>query len=241
MNADINVAQTKSVSITFATLRILHIIFSASTLFHSSFKAGSGCPTSLDSYSNTCRTLSLVLMALTLLVLLILWCCKTFLRILFYIYYAMIVISTLYLTISSSALLFGRDACQSGSSLSYFILFSCLIINLTFLCVFMLPFDLAIKCVNLGGCFVWPLFLFTYQHLFSFRCYDSIIANIIAWAHLGILLVGFTIFTVLKLMYKTTATMKVWRIMVFVSLLMMVVCYVLALLSKIRDSGSHEN
>jgi hypothetical protein len=113
-------------------------------------------------------------------------------------------------------------------ALGYMTLFACAAINLMVLCVIALPFELAMKGANLGACIV-----FMYERLLGVPCHETSFANIIAWVHLILLVVGYFTFTLLKLTYKTTFVAKVWRTIMLLSVLLMAGCFAMSWLARL--------
>jgi hypothetical protein len=164
-------------------------------------------------------------------------CGRSFQKLLFYLYYIAIVIMTVYLMITSGLLVSTHDGCYSATALGYMTMFACIAINLMVLCVIALPFELAIKGANIGACIVWPVYLFMYERLLAVPCHENIFANIIAWVHLILLVVGYFTFTLLKLTYKTTFAAKIWRTIMLLSVLLMAGCFAMSWLARIYSTN----
>lgn len=167
---------------------------------------------------------------------------NSFKKVMFYLYYAFVVMVTLYLAVSSAIIIGNKEACESVTAFSYMVLLTCIAINLAVIFVIVFPFELAMKTINLGGCIIWPVFLFAYQRLLRKDCTmyhlqpgATAFAGIIAWSHLIILLVGYFVFTLLMLTVKTTLSSKIWRSIYLFSIIVLSVCFVLAWLGRISD------
>jgi hypothetical protein len=105
MNADINTAQSKSITIVFALLRLSFLIYNAAMVFlwHQDPPSRSCSQTAL-SYGASTRFISLIMMGISAFVLLIMVCGRLFRKLLFYLYYIGMVIMTVYLMITSGLL-----------------------------------------------------------------------------------------------------------------------------------------
>lgn len=88
---------------------------------------------------------------------------------------------------------------------------------------------------------MWPVYIAMYRQLFAVRCDEVVLADVIGWVHFGVLLIAIPVLTVLKLMYKTSGTVRVWRVLAFGSLVAMVLCYVLAVFGRVHEGRIGEN
>lgn len=235
MNADINVPQSKSVTIAFAVLRLSLLLYNTERVGQWWLLPSGLCNSSFRSYYRSIEMLSLALMALSACMLLFLICSNAFRKWVFWLYYAVVAVATGYLLVASFLTFSSHEACHSVMAASHMVLFTCLAVNLLVLFVIALPFELAMKAANLGCCVVWPVFLFLYQRLLEQDCtryhlrpWSTAFSGIIAWSHLAIIIVGYFTFTLLKLTYKTSFTARIWRVLMLASVLLMALCFVLA-------------
>jgi|JI6StandDraft_1071083.scaffolds.fasta_scaffold01604_13 hypothetical protein len=245
MNSDINVPQSKTITIVFAVMRLSLLLFNSEQVAGWWLELPGRCSTSFRSYYNSVKMLATAMLGVSTFMLLLMVCSTVFRRLLFYLYYALVVVMTGYLMVASALIVNNREACQSVTALGHMTLFTCIGINLLVLCVIALPFELAMKAVNLGGCIIWPVFLFAYQQLLQKDCtsyhlqpWTTTFASLIAWSHLAILIIGYFIFTVLKLTVKSTFTAKIWRSIMLASVILMIMCFAVAWLERFYDPSN---
>lgn len=165
-------------------------------------------------------------MIFSAVILLIFLCGFRFNRVLFFIFYTIVTLCTIYLFGSSIVSLRRQSLCPKIGALSRLSLLITLNIHLTVWLIILVPLDIGLRCLNIGGSLVWPAFMFVTEHLVGGVCQEYGMSRWIGWQHLVIIIVCWFLFLIVRLSYKSYLTSRIWRAAVLISIIAMVICYV---------------
>lgn len=159
-------------------------------------------------------------------ILLIFLCGFSFNRVLFFIFYTIVSICTIYLFGSSMLSLKTHSMCPKIGALGYLALLITFNIHLMVWLMIFVPLDFGLRCLNIGGSLIWPALMFVAEYHNGHLCHEYELSKWIGWQHLIVILVCWFLFLIVKLSYKSHITSKIWRAAVLISILAMIISYI---------------
>lgn len=238
MIVDTNTPHSKCVSLLLLSLRYYLLILLAMYVLSDTHSHFSHCRSTVHTFASITSTIAKAMLAITAIVLIYFYCNWRFPRTEFYIYYIIHFVVCLFLA-GRAVIYLGveRQECYDGMALTHTVLLAAVIMNIGAVFVLVMPLELGIKCLNSGGSLFWAAFWLLNRDGAVSGGEGVDVNDIISLVHLLFFVISTLTFLYVKYCWKTYASAKCWRWVVFISWLAMIGCYVSAMITELVTSS----